>query len=368
VSRFFKRTQSVNETAVPHIAPSIDAVNLDKLLETINHGVDDQVASLDAPLFSSPPPPVRSASHEMPALSIAEFSPECASDDQVTSPKPSLAVGSVATTRAASREMPAVSAEKFSPERAVVEAQEDVSEQVLSLERTPQSLVGRRYQPGSQVSVFAYEQYRVLRTRLQAQLRSRSIRTLLVTSAMQGEGKSTVASNLAFVMSQLEGRKVLLVDADLRRPTVANVLGLNVPRGLSSYLTDGFALNQVRWRIEPQLSVVATAPVDSGAAELLSSERMKAFLQEAKQAHDLVILDGPPLFPIADAQVLARLVDAALLVVGAGLYPAEVVNSAADLLRPKLLGAVLNGVERLQHTYSRYGYGGYGQPSGPRHG
>ncbi len=327
MSKFFKRTQSANETPVQQIAPPVDALNIDKLLETINRGVDDQVASLES----------------------------------------TLAGGNVATTHDAMPGRSAVSVAEFPPDRAVVRGPQNAPEQVLSLEQTPTNLVGRLYQPGSPAAVFAYEQYRVLRTRLQTQIRTRSIRTLLVTSAMAGEGKSTVSSNLAFVMSQVEGRSVLLVDADLRRPTVANLWGLNSPRGLSSYLSDGLPLNQVCWRIEPQLSVVPTAPVESGAAELLSGERMKLFLQEARQAHDLVILDAPPLFPIADAQVLGRLVDAAVLVVGAGQYPAEMVSSAADLLRPKLLGAVLNGIQRLPHNYSRYGYG-YIQPSGSRRG
>lgn len=324
MSKFFKRTQSVNETPLQHIAP-IDELNVDKLLESINRGVDDQVTSLDTSL------------------------------------------GNIAAARDAMPERHAASVAEFPSERAVARGPQDASEQVLSLEQTPANLVGRLYQPGSEAAVFAYEQYRVLRTRLQTQIRTRSVRMLLITSAMAGEGKSTVSSNLAFVMSQVEGRSVLLVDVDLRRPTLRNLFGLNSPRGLSSYLSDGLPLSQVCWRIEPQLSVVPTAPVDAGAAELLSGERMKVFLEEVKQKHDLVILDAPPLFPIADAQVLARLVDAALLVVGAGQYPAEMVSAAADLLRPKLLGAVLNGIERLPHNYSRYGYG-YAPPSAHRRG
>jgi capsular exopolysaccharide synthesis family protein len=178
----------------------------------------------------------------------------------------------------------------------------------------------------------------------------------MVTSAMQGEGKTWVSANLAFSMSSLQNLRVLLVDADLRGAALGNLLKMNSRAGLSDYLVNGKNLSSVRVQIGTNLAVVPTARLEEGSAELLSGKRMRDFLEEAQRDHDLVILDAPPVLAVADAQVLAAMVDAAILVVRAGSSPYDLVRSAIDLLKPKTVGVVVNGVDRLPvRNYYHYG-------------
>jgi Mrp family chromosome partitioning ATPase len=131
---------------------------------------------------------------------------------------------------------------------------------------------------------------------------------------------------------------------------------MNSRVGLSDYLVNGKSLSSVRVQLGTNLAVVPTAHLEEGSAELLSGKRMRDFLEEALQDHDLVILDAPPVLALADAQVLAAMVDAAILVVRAGSSPYDLVRSAIDLLKPKTVGVVVNGVDRLPvRNYYYYG-------------
>jgi polysaccharide chain length determinant protein (PEP-CTERM system associated) len=206
---------------------------------------------------------------------------------------------------------------------------------------------------------FAVEQLRIVRTRLRELMRVRTMRTLMVTSAVQGEGKTLVSANLAFAMSQLEGLKVLLVDADLRKASLGTFLNLKPKTGLSTYLMNGKGLSDVRVQIKDNLAVVPTLSLWENTTELLNGRRMEDFLHEALRDYDLVIVDAPPMIPVADAQVLISMVDGALLVVRAGACPFDLACSAAELLQPKLVGVILNGVSRLPHRRYYYGYYGY---------
>ena len=110
------------------------------------------------------------------------------------------------------------------------------------------------------------------------------------------------------------------------------------------------------WQINPHLDVVPTTCLKEHSVEVLNGTRMTNFLQQAEKDHDLVVIDAPPLLPVADAQVLASIVDAALLVVRAGVCPYDLVSTAAELLQPKIIGAVLNGVTRFKNQRYYYGY------------
>jgi polysaccharide chain length determinant protein (PEP-CTERM system associated) len=206
-----------------------------------------------------------------------------------------------------------------------------------------------------QDDVYAREQFRMIRTRLVELMRVRPMRSVMVTSAMQGEGKTWVSVNLAFSMSNLENLRVLLVDADLRGGGLSTFLGVKPRVGLSNYLVNGRDLKGVRGRLGTNLSVVATLPLQEGSAELLSGKRMGDFLEEALREHDLVVLDVPPVLALADAQVLAARVDAAIMVVRAGSSPYDQVRSAIELLKPKIVGVVVNGVARLPVKSYYYG-------------
>lgn len=213
------------------------------------------------------------------------------------------------------------------------------------------------------VNIGALEQMRILRTRVLELMRLRGMRSLLVTSAIEGEGKTLVATNLAFAISQVEAQQVLLVDGDLRKAGLASMLKVDVQRGLGSYLRNGCTLKNVCWRMSPSLGIVPTLPEGYDATELVNLARMKDFMREALNEYQLVVIDAPPILPIADTQVLASLVDGVLLVVGADHSPFELVREAAELVRPKIIGIVLNRAEKPSNRHYQYGYG---SPAGER--
>jgi capsular exopolysaccharide synthesis family protein len=219
-----------------------------------------------------------------------------------------------------------------------------------------ESLVAYLSAPAEDQNMLAMEQCRVLRARIWETMRNKNLKTLLMTSAMPGDGKTLLSVNLAFAMSQIENARVLLVDVDMRRPSVSRFLGLVPDKGLNTFIERGDAFDDVCWTLSESLDLVPTMPVEENSAELLHGRQMIQFLNEAKQRYDVIIMDGPPLFPIVDAQVLAPLVDAAILVVREGKTPCDLARQAAELIKPKFIGSILNGAE--QNTKSAY-YGSY---------
>ncbi|MGH9526765.1 MAG: CpsD/CapB family tyrosine-protein kinase [Terriglobales bacterium] len=202
----------------------------------------------------------------------------------------------------------------------------------------------------------AWEQLRVLRTRILDLARERDLRRILVTSAVSGEGKTLIAANLALSLSQLEDKRVLVVDADLRRPSLQTIFARGVKAGLSDCLDGGPAWTEALIRLHPQLDYLPCRPAASDSVELLNRRRLTDMMDEFTAAYDLVVVDSAPMSPIADTQVLARLVDGAVLVVRSGLAPYQLVRQAAQMLEPKLLGVVLNGLERVTRRDYAYGY------------
>lgn len=204
------------------------------------------------------------------------------------------------------------------------------------------------------------EQIKTIRTNLNYAMVGKPLKTLMVTSAIQGEGKSTVAGNLAIEYAK-KGLQVLLVDADLRRPTVHQTFGVPNQRGLSSWLSG--QLEDVNDAIHPALAhlfVMPSGPKPPNPAELLASDKMTEFLTVATRKLDLVIVDAPPVLPVTDARILAGQVDGTMLVVRQNGVEKTTVRQAVGALKKahtQLLGAVLNDVDVKTHGY---GYGYYG--------
>jgi capsular exopolysaccharide synthesis family protein len=226
-----------------------------------------------------------------------------------------------------------------------------------------ENLVAFLTPPVLDTNVVAMEQCRVLRTRLRDAMRAKNLRTVMFTSAMPGEGKTLLSVNLAYALSQIENVRVLLVDCDLRRPSVSNFLKMNVTHGLGTYLTKGDRFDQVCWELTPSLHVVPTQECSEDAAELLHGTRMQEFLALVRGAYSFILFDGPPLFPIVDAQVLSSLVDSVVLVTRADSTPFDLANQASEIVKGKLIGTILNCADRLPHSgyYGTYGYGAYGK-------
>ncbi len=189
---------------------------------------------------------------------------------------------------------------------------------------------------------------------------------MLVTSALTGEGKTFVACNLAASISKSLEEYVLLIDADLRNPSVHKVFGIRSSReGLSTYLATDQALSSLfkKTKID-KLSILPAGNSADIPSELLSSEKMKTLIHEVKNryADRFVIIDGPPLELTAEASVLANEVDAVILVVHHGKTPRDAAKRAvARIPKDKLLGVVYNGYDEQMKRYHRYGYYGYGQ-------
>jgi len=212
--------------------------------------------------------------------------------------------------------------------------------------------------PVLEPNVMAMEQCRIIRTRLRDAMRNRKAKVVMMTSAMPSEGKTLMSVNLAYALSQLESTRVLLVDADMRHPSVANFLRMKPSAGLSSYLTSNISFDEVCYRVTPSLDVIATAEMPTDSPEILQGARMRQFLAEARAQYDVVLIDGPPVFPIVDAQVLTSMVEGVVMVVRANVTPYDMAFQAADIIKSKLLGTILNCVDHLSGDYyGRYGYG-----------
>lgn len=209
--------------------------------------------------------------------------------------------------------------------------------------------------PSSVVS----EQFRTLRTNIQFSSVEKKLRSIVVTSSEPSEGKSTISSNLAVVWAK-QNQKVVLIDADLRRPTAHRTFNLFNAAGLSSYLTNNAVYEEVVQTTEiPNLSVISSGPVPPNPAELLNSPRVNALLERLEGEFEMVIIDAPPINTVTDAQLLASKADGVILVVPQGIAEKGSVMHAVDQLKTvhaKLLGTVMN---RFKADKAPGYYGGY---------
>jgi capsular exopolysaccharide synthesis family protein len=198
----------------------------------------------------------------------------------------------------------------------------------------------------------AAEQYRVLHQRLLQLAARRPLRVVAVTSAARGEGRTTTAANLALTAAQ-EGRSTLLVEADLRRPSLARLLGLAPRAGLAEVLDGTAELGQAVVRVGP-LAVLCAG--EAREADVTRRPRAATLLEQLRSAWDLVVLDAPPALAFADGDRIAAGADAALLVVRAGSTPREVVRLALEALGDRAAGIVLNDVDVDAVAHGRWIY------------
>jgi len=212
---------------------------------------------------------------------------------------------------------------------------------------------------GEHVDHALVEQYRHLAAVLHHAQKASGARSVMVTSALPSEGKTLTATNLALTLSESYQRKVLLIDADLRRPRMHEMFSLPMGQGLIDTLTEGRAERLPVHQVTPTLWVLASGRVMSDPMSLLSSAAMKQLIEDARESFDWVVVDTPPVAILPDANLLAAMIDTALLVVAADSTPYPMAQRAADAIgAQRILGVVLNRAERigLSPGYGYYGY------------
>jgi polysaccharide biosynthesis transport protein len=205
------------------------------------------------------------------------------------------------------------------------------------------------------------EAYRVLRTNLLFSRKDKDMRTITVVSGGAGEGKSTTIFNLATVFAQ-NGSRVLLVDSDLRRPSLHKLLNVSNSIGLTNFLLKQNTLEEViQTTTLPTLHFLPSGKLPSSSLGILNSAQMKEFIQRARERYDFVFFDSPPIMGVSDASVLASEVDIAMLVIQYRKYPQVMTLRAKQMVEKvggNLLGVVLNNINISQDSYYYY-YSGY---------
>ncbi len=208
------------------------------------------------------------------------------------------------------------------------------------------------------------ESFRQLRTNIRFLSVDHRLSSLVVTSAVAGEGKTTTACNLAIALAQA-GESVVLIDADLRRPTVSDVFGLSSGVGLTSVLLGDLPIDEAlqSWNEDLPLRVLSAGPLPPNPSELIGSTRMASLISSLTAGGVTVVLDSPPLLPVTDAALLARATDGGLVVTRAASTHTDQLASACESLRitgATVLGVVLNRVPRKRSSSYYGGYDSYG--------
>lgn len=212
------------------------------------------------------------------------------------------------------------------------------------------------------------EEYRTLRSRLYHLREKMSLKAVLVTSALPKEGKSFTAANLAQVLVRQHGRRVLLIDGDLRGPRLHQMLGTTSAPGLSDYLssaTDEFSIMQ-RGSLE-NLFFIPSGNSIGNPAEFVGNGRLKTLLQRVEPLFDWIIVDSPPVIPVSDASLLAKACDGVLMVVRSNSTPSDLARKARmEFPEQALIGVVLNGTSEDSARYERYYYEAYEKKPNPQ--
>jgi len=226
---------------------------------------------------------------------------------------------------------------------------------------------GRAYSSAEGSLYAAKEAYRTIRTNLMFSLAKTGCKTIMFTSSISGEGKTTTSANIAFSIARSE-KKVLLIDLDLRNPHIHRILKKSNTPGLTNYLSGFNTLEEVIHKdVFPGLDVICAGTISPNPAEMIASEGNLNLINSLKEHYDYIILDTPPITLVSDALSVVPVTDGIVLVIRPKYTDRREVRRAIDQIEfvgGKILGAVANGVQQQKQgyggRYGRYGYGRYG--------
>lgn len=204
------------------------------------------------------------------------------------------------------------------------------------------------------------EQFNTIRTNIQFSGADKEYKSIMMTSSAASEGKSTISANLAVSFAR-QGKRTVLVDSDLRRPTINATFSITNPKGITNFLTEkDIGINDIVYETTlKNLFVIPSGPVPPNPSELLGSKRMETLIDTLKNQADMVIYDAPPVLSVTDSQILSTKVDGTIIVVRADKTEKDAVKNAVGLLnhvKCHILGTILNDVEDSSNGY--YGYYG----------
>ncbi|PKR85551.1 CpsD/CapB family tyrosine-protein kinase [Heyndrickxia camelliae] len=211
------------------------------------------------------------------------------------------------------------------------------------------------YKPQSYIT----EQYRLLKNNIQFSSVDKEIKTIVVTSPEPGDGKSTTSANLAIVLAQ-QGKRVILVDSDLRKPTIHYTFNTSNLHGLTNVLTKEISLESaiLKTHIE-NLEILTSGKIPPNPSELIESKAMEMILYQLQDWFDCVVIDSPPILAVTDAQILANKCDGVILVVSSGKTKKDAALKSKNILlhaNARLIGVVMNGIEQKKgEDYYQYG-------------
>lgn len=201
------------------------------------------------------------------------------------------------------------------------------------------------------------ESYKTLRTNLQYSSFDIKNKVIVITSAEQGEGKSTIAGNLSLALAQ-DGKKVMIVDCDLRRPSLHKKFAISNIQGLSDIIVEKANSVKICNQYNENLTIITSGKIPPNPSEMLGSKAMKYLVEQLKEKFDYIILDAPPVLAVSDAQILANIADGVLVAIRAGFTKKDHVNSAISSLKSvnaNIIGTVLNMADTSKDDYHYYG-------------